>query len=414
VSGGFASRPRRPLAWLLSRNAVPVAQPFADDLRREELADALRRAGAALQIITAAGEHGILPTGSTGDVVLRHPSTPGLPVALRGWRMLGTVGLATRWLYRLALRERPAWITATSAAYGPALRLIKRRLGPAVVIHGDAPGLASLEVGDTLGPGLRTIAIRVHRRLERALFTSADLVTTVNDRHASAIDRLFSPRTPPVVVRDAADPIDPGWLPPVDLPALGVPPGAMTLIFVGQLMRHRLDPLFQALLRVESAAPVRALIVGDGPERADFERRVAASPVLRTRVVFLGYRARPEALALVGASDVAFSDCWSAGFPVKVFEYMASGRAMVVQATPSVREVLRHGEQALLYEGAGDLAQAISTLGRDRLLRLRLGRAALALFQATHTWDHRRAQLDTLLARHWRARDETAAGLLRP
>ena len=87
------------------------------------------------------------------------------------------------------------------------------------------------------------------------------------------------------------------------------------------------------------------MIVGDGPDRPAYERRVATSERLRDRVVFVGYLPeRTEALALVGACDIAFADCWSpAGFPLKLFEYMALGRAIIVEGKEQMREVLREG-----------------------------------------------------------------------
>jgi glycosyltransferase involved in cell wall biosynthesis len=102
---------------------------------------------------------------------------------------------------------------------------------------------------------------------------------------------------------------------------------------------------------------------------------------------------------MVAVSAIAFSDCWSAaGFPFKLFEYMALGRAIVVEGKEQIREVLSDGEDALFYRGADALAAAITSLVEDPPRRNRLGSAARARFEAHHTLAHRRRELDALLA----------------
>jgi glycosyltransferase involved in cell wall biosynthesis len=64
--------------------------------------------------------------------------------------------------------------------------------------------------------------------------------------------------------------------------------------------------------------------------------------------------------------------------PLKVFEYMAAGRAIVAPDQPNLREVLDHGRTALLFDPArpGALWEAVLSLASDAELRARLGAAA--------------------------------------
>jgi glycosyltransferase involved in cell wall biosynthesis len=64
--------------------------------------------------------------------------------------------------------------------------------------------------------------------------------------------------------------------------------------------------------------------------------------------------------------------------PVKLFEYMAAGRAVVTSNVGAIPEVLRDGENALLVApgSVAELAGAITRLLEDRALALRLGAAA--------------------------------------
>ena len=85
--------------------------------------------------------------------------------------------------------------------------------------------------------------------------------------------------------------------------------------------------------------------------------------------------------------------------PVKVFEYMAAGKPMTAARIGQLAEILRHEENALLYE-PGDvdqLQQQIIRLLKDEVLRRRLGENAQKAFYAEHTWRHKAEQLDRYL-----------------
>jgi glycosyltransferase involved in cell wall biosynthesis len=66
--------------------------------------------------------------------------------------------------------------------------------------------------------------------------------------------------------------------------------------------------------------------------------------------------------------------------PMKLFEYMAAGKAIVASDLPNLREVLRHEWNCLLVPHADPRAwaEAIERLRTDPLLRQRLSRQARA------------------------------------
>ena len=387
-------------AWFLTLEPLPVRQPFANHLRLAEMMAAQGRCGLATTVITPRGGLEPFPFAPLGS---EHPGPHAHPcpslLSRRRRTRIATLALGTPGLYRRSLRERPSWIFAHDSLHASTVRRIKQRLGNRVTVHVDVMGLSSLEV--ELGPEgsvRRRLAQRVYRHLERVLLGAADLITVVNDRHAAIIRHRYTPGAPVVTVRDAADPAGPVGLPQPDLAAAGIPPAPHRLVFVGQLMRNRLDGLFSALERVPPSRGVQALIVGDGPDRNAHQRRVAMSPALRGRVFFLGYLDRARALSLASACPLAFSDCWStAGFPTKLFEYMALGRAIIVERKPQIGEVLENDRSALFYGTVDELAGAIARLCDDPSLGARLGSAAHASFEAAHTRRHRRAQLDALI-----------------
>lgn len=76
--------------------------------------------------------------------------------------------------------------------------------------------------------------------------------------------------------------------------------------------------------------------------------------------------------------------------PIKMFEYLAAGKAIISTGSPSIEEVLHDGENAIVLE-AEDLeawSNAIQRLKEDSELRAFLGRNALATAME-HRWEVR-------------------------
>ena len=75
--------------------------------------------------------------------------------------------------------------------------------------------------------------------------------------------------------------------------------------------------------------------------------------------------------------------------PLKVYEYLAAGRAVVASRVGQLETVIRHEVNGLLCPpgDAAALATALEHLRREPALRARLGRAARATVLRQHTWD---------------------------
>lgn len=80
----------------------------------------------------------------------------------------------------------------------------------------------------------------------------------------------------------------------------------------------------------------------------------------------------------LAASDVFVMASESEGLPVSMLEAMATGLAVVVPAITGIPEVIRHGENGLLFApgDSADLAQKLDSIVSDASLRRRLGRKA--------------------------------------
>ena len=79
--------------------------------------------------------------------------------------------------------------------------------------------------------------------------------------------------------------------------------------------------------------------------------------------------------------------------PLKLFECMGVGKPLVASDLPVLREVLRHGENALLADPGAPEASAIRGLAREPARGRRLVGRARADFLAGYTWRARAARV---------------------
>lgn len=124
----------------------------------------------------------------------------------------------------------------------------------------------------------------------------------------------------------------------------------------------------------------------------------------RENLVFHGFALPSKTSALLAALDVVLApyqekalvygsrrdvSAWMS--PLKIFEYMAAGKAIVCSDLPVLREILCHGETALLCDvrEPGPWAEALHRLRQDRDLRERLGTRAREQFLNHFTWEKR-------------------------
>ena len=144
------------------------------------------------------------------------------------------------------------------------------------------------------------------------------------------------------------------------------------------LMCSRLDKrknLHEALLAFSRIreAPFSITIVGEGPEGVALKKVAAA---LNLNVRFTGNLTDSEVAAHFGHADIFVSTSLSEGFGLSLIQAMAAGCASVVSDIGAHRELIRNGENGLIYESVDDLANKIDFLVGDSSTRARLGREA--------------------------------------
>jgi glycosyltransferase involved in cell wall biosynthesis len=155
--------------------------------------------------------------------------------------------------------------------------------------------------------------------------------------------------------------------------------GKTVLGFVGFVRSwHGLDKILDWLAQSDSPPTMHLLLVGDGPELPALKDQ-AARLGIEDRVHFTGLVDRETAVRMVSAFDIALQPkCVEYASPLKLFEYMALGKAIVAPDQPNIRELLDTEVSALLFDpqSQASLIAAIRRLGDDPELRSRVGAEA--------------------------------------
>ncbi len=176
----------------------------------------------------------------------------------------------------------------------------------------------------------------------------------------------------------------------------------LVLGFVGFMREwHGLERVVD-LLAEDIDARRHLLLVGDGPARSAIELRARRLGVTK-RVTVTGVVDRDRVANYIAAFDIALQpDVVEYASPLKLFEYLALGRAVVAPDAANIREILTHEHNALLFDPTqpGTFRAAIERLCRDSALRERLACAATdTIAQRGFTWRHN-AERVTELFRH--------------
>ena len=278
-------------------------------------------------------------------------------------------------------------------------RLVYESHGIAPVVSASMPALLGRS---DAAPSPRKIA-RLNRR-EALVWRRADAYVTITQTLADDLAARYGARGRVFVVPDGAAPSR-------QLPAAARPAGArVRAAYAGHLYPWKgVDVFLHAL----AAAPeIDGLIIGGHPGESDLARVTALARSLllldhgaRDRLTISGLLPPPAVAAALASAEIlvlpntatAISERYTS--PLKLFEYLACGAAIVASDLPAIREVLAHDVTAWLVPpgDAPALAAACSALAADPAHRRRLGEAARAL-SAQYTWDRRADRLERAFA----------------
>lgn len=287
----------------------------------------------------------------------------------------------------------PVAMRYPSPASGLGLPLL---IGP---VGGGLASPASFDADDTSTPWFTRLRALDRYRLKwdpllRGSFEKADGVLGIADyvrdilrgiplRNFQVMSETGLDRLPPEIDRSAR-------------------PGPVKLLFVGRLVRTKgVRDLVRAMAIVRDL-PVILDIVGEGPERAECERLIAAE-ALSDRVKLHGWQSRDAVAHFYREADVfAFPSYREPGGNVAL-EAMGYSLPLIVVDRGGPGSAT--SDQCAIRLGvttpdklAQDTAAAIRTLATDTALRNRMGRAAYAHVGRTALWSSKLDRIDGIYA----------------
>jgi len=164
--------------------------------------------------------------------------------------------------------------------------------------------------------------------------------------------------------------------------ALGVGDDEIALLFFGRLVREKGVASFISVTKQlrRQGLPVRALVVGEGPARHDFEAMGDA--------IVLGHLEGESLARAVASADIFYHPSMTETFGNVVLEAMAAGLPVVAADAPGSRALLDDGRAGRLCPPLGDAAAcaALTALATSPAQRRELG--ALARQRSTlYSWD---------------------------
>ena len=263
---------------------------------------------------------------------------------------------------------------------------LKRRTGIRYLVEVNAPLAAERAAHD--GLALPALA----RWSERAVWRAADAVLPVTAVLATALRQAGVSAESIEVIPNGVDRTRfPASVDGADFRRAQGLEGRLVLGFTGFVRPwHGLPRVVEAMAAWGAEVEAVLVVAGDGPGLAELEAQ-ARRAGLGERVRCLGVVGRDRMAECIAAFDIALQPrVVEYASPLKLFEYMALGRAIIAPDQANIREVLRDGDSALLFR-PGDSAHFQGQLRRlagDPHLRRRLGCAASdAIDRRSLTWD---------------------------
>lgn len=182
----------------------------------------------------------------------------------------------------------------------------------------------------------------------------------------------------------------------------GIHSNTIVIGFSGSMhLWHGIEQIKTLIINILSQHDeVKFLFVGGGGPVAE---SIHSQLAHKDRIVFTGnidFKYMPDHLALFSIAMAPYPPMDLFYFsPVKLFEYMAAGTAIVAASIGQIQTILEHQETAMLYT-PGDLDEmqsCLETLIRNPGLRSKLAQNAHHVFHQHYTWTHKAKELSNLI-----------------
>jgi glycosyltransferase involved in cell wall biosynthesis len=173
----------------------------------------------------------------------------------------------------------------------------------------------------------------------------------------------------------------------------------LILGFVGFVREwHKLDRVLTAIHKNRDKN-WHLLLIGDGPVKEALQQQAKQLDIVE-HVSFVGVVDRHEVADYISAFDVALQpDVVEHASPLKLFEYMMLGRAILAPNRRNILEILTDGKNALLFNPDDELSftSQLEYLCSNAQLRVELGVAASKTIEEKQLfWDQNAKKVENL------------------
>lgn len=363
--------------------AAPFRGPRGSQVLVRELAETLHADGHRVHVVAyGAGADDADPSG------IRLHATParlggGAAFGPHPWRAVLDLALVGT-LLRVVRREGIEVMHAHNYDGAAVAYAVRALTGVPVVYH--AHNVMSDELGRYFRAApSRRVASALGRVLDRTVPRRADAVVALSEAVAAYL-RLNG------VAGERLAVIPPGTLAASEQPEIAAAtdlapaePGKV-VVYAGNLDPYQeVGTLLEAMVAVCRTEPSARLVLATHSP-APSVARAAARLGLGGRVRLVVAESFAEVRRLLQRADLLVCPraSWS-GFPIKLLNYMASGRPMLIAA--GAARPLGDGPWTVVPDGdAGAMAQAIVAALRDPARQARLGLASLRRLREAHDW----------------------------
>jgi glycosyltransferase involved in cell wall biosynthesis len=173
------------------------------------------------------------------------------------------------------------------------------------------------------------------------------------------------------------------------------------IMYTGHLDKWKRPEFLIDMMKYVVENDIALVFVGGKEEDISRLKQYVAVNGLNGKVFFLGWRAPAQVPRYLAFADVLvhYSPPGKALSPLKIFEYMLSGRPIAAPRAPGVEEVLKDGMNALLFDplDPADAARKVMLLLRDKELGEKLASNARNTALSKYTYKVRARTLLELL-----------------
>ena len=231
---------------------------------------------------------------------------------------------------------------------------------------------------------------RIERK-ERYVMANSDKIVVITERLKNCVQELFNVSTDRIAV--LPDGVDLSQYNSSDAQE------RRGLVYIGQLYPWKgVDTLIEAMQYIED----KLTVVGGIPFEEDLERLRAKAKDLGVidKIRFVGFVPHSEVaryltsakISVIPLPDNVMAREYTS--PLKLFESMGAGTAVVASDLESIREIIKNGSNGMLFtpENPVDLARAVNTVLMDNKILDTITKQALSDAK-TYSWQERTSRM---------------------